>query len=285
VARVKALSTAHQNAGFVDLDAGRYRAAIEHFQEANRLIEGPLKEQPKDPALRTARLSNLLREGNARWDQYRRENGELDKALQVLRQAYQEGNALIEDDPDNDGALTGITGVCQMYGSILLELKRPTDALPLFERAIAIVTRQLKSTPNDSDSLFNLAIIRVWTSGCRRDLHDLKGALNESREAASSWDSLIKSRPGSYRYLHQKADNLNTMGNLLAMQGDIAGARARLTEGLEIAKSLPNENAKLQHVGDRERIAKISGKAPEAVKSRLSLPRTRILQNAYRSPN
>lgn len=57
------------------------------------------------------------------------------------------------------------------------------------------------------------------------------------------WDRLLAARPGTFRYLHQKADNLNTMGNLLAMRGDIAGARSCFREGLAIAESLTPQDA------------------------------------------
>jgi hypothetical protein len=49
-------------------------------------------------------------------------------------------------------------------------------------------------------------------------------------------------RPGTFRYLHQKADTLNTIGNLLAQQGDIAGARAAFHKGLAIAEKLPQQD-------------------------------------------
>lgn len=61
--------------------------------------------------------------------------------------------------------------------------------------------------------------------------------------AAELWDRLLADRPGTFRYLHQKADNLNTMGNLLAMQGDFARARACFHEGLAIAEKLPKQDA------------------------------------------
>jgi hypothetical protein len=50
-------------------------------------------------------------------------------------------------------------------------------------------------------------------------------------------------RPGTYRFLHQKADNLNTMGNLLALKGDVEGARKCYRSGLEIAEKLPSQTA------------------------------------------
>jgi tetratricopeptide (TPR) repeat protein len=101
----------------------------------------------------------------------------------------------------------------------------------------------LQIAPNDANAAFDLAIIRVWTSDCRRDLHDLSGALRESKQAAELWDRLLAARPGTFRYLHQKADNLNTMGNLLALRGDIPGARACFREGLAIAEKLPQQDA------------------------------------------
>jgi hypothetical protein len=75
--------------------------------------------------------------------------------------------------------------------------------------------------PKESETSQGKAHERVWRSDCRRDLHDLSGALRESKQAAELWDRLLAARPNTFRYLHQKADNLNTMGNLLALRGDI----------------------------------------------------------------
>jgi len=70
----------------------------------------------------------------------------------------------------------------------------------------------------------------------------LAGALQESKMAGELWDHLLAERPGTFRYLHQKADNLNTMGNLLALRGDKAGAGACFREGLAIAEKLPPQD-------------------------------------------
>ncbi|HME07625.1 MAG TPA: serine/threonine-protein kinase [Bryobacteraceae bacterium] len=242
-ARVQSLAGAHHNAGFVDLDAGRFAGAIQQFQVANQLIDKPLQEHPQDATLRASRLAYLLRLGDAMRQQARREHGSTAQALAVLQQAYDVGNLLVSEDLVDAGAQGDLVGVCQMYASTLLDLKRPAEALPLFERAISILTRQLRLAPDDTNSAFNLAIVRVWTSDCRRDLHDLNGALTESKLANETWDQLLKKRPGTFRYLHQKADNLNTMGNLLASLGDIDSARSRLLEGLSIASKLPKQNA------------------------------------------
>ena len=120
--------------------------------------------------------------------------------------------------------------------------RRPAEGLPILERGIEIYSHHLANVPEDINTAFNLAIIRVWTSDCRRDLHDLKGALAESKMAAELWDRLLVLRPGTFRYLHQKADNLNTMGNLLALNGDVEGARECFRTGLEIAEQLPKQD-------------------------------------------
>jgi len=49
--------------------------------------------------------------------------------------------------------------------------------LPLFEWGIEVYVRQLNNAPEDINVAFNLAVTRVWTPGCRRDVHDLNGVL------------------------------------------------------------------------------------------------------------
>ena len=242
-ARVSALASGYLGAGYVELDAGRYEAAIADFNQGNRLLDRLLLDRPADASLRRSRMVFLHKIGEATWNLRRKEKGRSADALPFLQQAYQMGNDLVMDDPANDGAENDLANLCQPYGSILLESGKPAEALPLFERGIEILSRHLRNAPDDSNTASNLAIIRVWTSDCRRDLHDLNGALNESRQAAQLWDRLLAMRPGTFRFLHQKADNLNTMGNLLALKGDMDGARKCFREGLEIAENLPRQDA------------------------------------------
>jgi eukaryotic-like serine/threonine-protein kinase len=243
MARLKAIATGHLGAGYVELDAGRYAGAIDHFTQGNHLLDQPLVSQPKDASLRRMRIVFLQKIGEATKQLRRKEKGRVSDAFPFFQTAYQMGNDLVAEDPADEGAQTDLAGLCQLYGSTLLLEGRAAEGLPLFERGITILARQVKNVPADTNAAFNLAVTRVWTSDCRRDLHDLNGALAETRMAGELWDRLLTLRPGTFRFLHQKADNLNTMGNLLALRGDREGARACFRAGLDIAEKLPKQEA------------------------------------------
>jgi tetratricopeptide (TPR) repeat protein len=242
VARVRALASGYVTAGYAELDAGRYSRAIDYFSEGNQLLEQPLASHPKDASLRRIRMVLLQKVGEATSRLRQKEKGHVSDAFPFFQTAYQIGNDLVSEDQADEGASNDFAGLCQLYGSTLQVQGRPAEGLPVLERGIEIYSRHLANVPEDTNTAFNLAIIRVWTSDCRRDLHDLKGALTESRMAAELWDRLLVLRPGTFRYLHQKADNLNTMGNLLALTGDVEGARKCFRMGLDIAEKLPKEN-------------------------------------------
>jgi hypothetical protein len=90
--------------------------------------------------------------------------------------------------------------------------------------------------------------------------------LTETKLADELWDRVLVLRPGTFRFLHQKADNLNTMGNLLALKGDVEGARQCLLSGLKIAENLPKQEAMYSTsvvVNElRESLAKLSQSHP-----------------------
>jgi len=240
---LKAIASGHLGAGYLDMDAGRFADAIGHFSEGNQLLEKPLVAQPKDASLRRMRMVLLQKIGEATKRLREKEKGRVSDALPFFQQAYQMGNDLVAEDPADEGVQTDLAGLCQLYASTLLTEGRAAEGLSLFERGIAIYARQLRNVPGDSNAAFNLAVTRVWMSDCRRDLHDLNGALAETKLAAELWDRLLALRPGTFRFLHQKADNLNTMGNLLALRGDVEGARACFRAGLDIAERLPKQEA------------------------------------------
>jgi eukaryotic-like serine/threonine-protein kinase len=241
--RVAGMASAYRGLGYGDLDAGNPAGAIEHFKKGTQFLEQALVADPKNASTRRALMRLVADTGNATKQLRERDHGVLADALPYLRRAYMLGNELVTEDPANELVQGDLAGICQLYGSTLQEAGKAADALPLLERGIDIFSRQLKNERGDANTAFNLAIIRVWTSDCRRDLHDLAGALEESKMAGELWDRLLAARPGTFRYLHQKADNLNTMGNLLAARGDIAGARACFRQGLEIAEKLPQQDA------------------------------------------
>jgi serine/threonine protein kinase/tetratricopeptide (TPR) repeat protein len=242
-ARVRTLASSYVGAGYVELDAGRYGEAIDQFSQGNRLLDAPLMAVPKDPALRRQRMVLLEKIGEATGRLRAKENGARSDALPFFETASRIGNELVAEDPVDEGIQTDFAGLCQLYGSSLVLQRRPADGLPLLRRAVEIYARQWNNVPEDTNAAFNLAVTRVWTSDCRRDLGDLQGALEETSKAGQIWDRLLTLRPGTFRYLHQKADNLNTMGNLLAREGDVDGARKCFREGLEIAENLPAQDA------------------------------------------
>lgn len=241
--RLLGMASSYRGLGFMELDGGKYAAALEYFKKGTQLLEQALAADPKNVTVRRTLMKLVSDIGDATQQLRRREHGPQADALPFLQRAYTLGNDLVNEDPANALIQHDLARVCQLYASILEAAGKNAEALPLLERGIEILSRQLQNAPNDANTAFDLAIVRVWTSDCRRDLHDLSGALRESKEAAELWDRLLAARPGTFRYLHQKADNLNTMGNLLALRGDIAGARACFREGLAIAEKLPQQDA------------------------------------------
>jgi tetratricopeptide (TPR) repeat protein len=241
--RLIGMASANRVLGFMELDGGKYASAVEYFKKGTALLEQALAADPKNVTARRALMKLVSDTGDAMQQLSRKEKGSQADPLPFLQRAYRLGNELVTEDPTNDLIQHDLARVCQLYGSILQTAGKDAEALPLLERGIEILSRQLKNAPDDANTAFDLAIVRVWTSDCRRDLHDLPGALRESKLAAELWDRLLAARPGTFRYLHQKADNLNTMGNLLALRGDIPGARACFREGLAIAEKLPAQDA------------------------------------------
>jgi eukaryotic-like serine/threonine-protein kinase len=242
-ARLVSLASAYRQLGFMELDAGKSADSMNEFSLGTQVLERGLAVDPRNVTLRDALMRLVSDNGDALQQLRRKTKGQVSDCFPYLEKAYAIGNELVTEDPANQNVQGNFARVCQLYGSSLQAAGRASAALPLLERAVQIYSRQLTSAPTDASAAFNLAIVRVWTSDTRRDLHDLNGALRESRMAGEIWDRLLETRPGTFRYLHQKADNLNTMGNLLAAQGDTAGARACFREGLAIAEKLPQQDA------------------------------------------
>jgi tetratricopeptide (TPR) repeat protein len=241
-ARLLGIASAYRALGFGELDSGNPAGAAEQFKKGIQIVEQALARDPKNLSTRQALMKLLGDTGNAILDLRRTRHAPVTDAIPYLLRAYTVGSELVTEDPANELVQSGLARICQLYGSTLQEQAKPAQALPFFQRAIQIYSRKLDKLPDDASAAFDLAIVRVWTSDCRRDLHDLTGALNESILAGEIWDRLLAKRPGTFRYLHQKADNLNTMGNLFAAEGQIAKARACFREGLQIAENLPQQN-------------------------------------------
>jgi tetratricopeptide (TPR) repeat protein len=241
-ARLTGMASGYRQLGNVELEGGKWSDAIADFSKGTELLEHGLTADPRNLSIRRGLMRTVSDAGKAMQELRRREKGRVADALPYLQRAYTIGSELAAEDPANELIQSDLAGICQLYGSTLQTIGKAKEALPLLEQGIAIFSRKLRDAPEDANIAFNLAVIRVWTSDTRRDLHDLAGALQESKMAGEIWDRLLAARPGTFRYLHQKADNLNTMGSLLAAQGDIAAARACFREGLAIAEKLPQQD-------------------------------------------
>jgi tetratricopeptide (TPR) repeat protein len=169
----------------------------------------------------------------------RKQKKDLTQALPVFESTLGMGRQLLKEDPNNALVQQDVASISVSAGSTFEQVGKPKEALSILEPAMEIQERRLVRSPGNREASYGLALLRMWSADCHKDLHDLAGALRDRRRAMELFDRLVAQSPSNYTYVHQKAHNLRETGDLLAALGDVSAARGYYHTGLEIAEKLP----------------------------------------------
>ena len=81
--------------------------------------------------------------------------------------------------------------------------------------------------------------MQILSADCHQDLRNLPEALKDALAGIAILDMLVKTNPDSMEYQFARIQALQSIGHILAEQGDYQGARSTFHRGLEAAKRLP----------------------------------------------
>jgi tetratricopeptide (TPR) repeat protein len=121
----------------------------------------------------------------------------------------------------------------------LQELHRPREALNVLTPAIARQEIRYESDPESRPMGSYLAIMKILSAECYKDLGNLPEALKDAVAGFGIVDLLVKTSPDNMEYRFARVEAFQAIGNILAEQGDYQGARSTFRRGLEAARQLP----------------------------------------------
>lgn len=236
---LRAVAVRYWAVGSAQKVAGHPEEAVATFTTTVELLRQVAARNPANVQSRRELLGALWLLADSTVDLLHKQKKGQEEALPLWEDAWRIGTQLLKEDPANALVEADVTSISLGLGTALQEVGRPRDALAVFRSATETQERRFISAPDNRTVAYHLALLEVGSAECKKDLHDLAGALSGRRAAIRLFDQLVTASPANYEYRHEKAVNLQGAGEVLAAQGDYPGARAMYREGLEIAERLP----------------------------------------------
>ena len=131
------LSVAHKRLGALLIAQKKYAQALPEYQAAQSLDELLLATHPDDANARYAITLTYSDIGYIYWKQ-----GNLAAAFTNYQKVLGIREALAKADPHDDHAISGVARTCGYIGDVLLDQKKPQDALHYHLRELAILEQQ-----------------------------------------------------------------------------------------------------------------------------------------------
>lgn len=172
--------------------------------------------------------------------------GDTGAALASYREAHAAALAMARDirgNPDiapvNVIEAMGLAGnALDRIGDILLETGSPSDALKIFEQALAILEELGQREPANPDWKTGLSVTLGKVGDARLEAGDARGALTAYETSLDVAVGLAAADPGTGRLQNDVAAGLDRIGGLRRDMGDPAGALVAFERSLAIARDL-----------------------------------------------
>jgi serine/threonine-protein kinase len=260
VGRRRELSKAHYNRALLEEALGRPAAAALSLREARELQEKLAEELPGDPALK----QELARA----WTVYGRvKSGQPDEAEKALRRGLGILESMVKDAPENRATRQELLLACNQLGD-LLHGRRPSEAGPLFARAVVLGRGLVRDYPTVPDYQQELAAglngLALWhLAAGRRDEADKAFA-----EAVRLKGRLASSYPDRLDFRLDLAKSQGNVGLSQQTAGRVGQAREAYRRAVttlrELAEEHPDVAAYEQQLAlALVRLASVDGNAAE----------------------
>ncbi len=227
------IACAKHNLGLALIRKRQPEAALSVAKEKVAIGQRLVARQPDSPLAQHRLATGQLQVASVLRDLERFESADA-----VLAAASKRIGPIVEAI-DNRGLRTVLAEIENLRGTILRQLRRPTDAIAAFERAIAVQQRLVAANPNVLDhqthlagSLCNLGVMRLG----RRQIEEAHDLMQRALEHIRRALAIDPNAPVARDYRRIIAREFNNVGFALALYDDIA------RQTLEFVGEQPDEH-------------------------------------------
>jgi tetratricopeptide (TPR) repeat protein len=219
--------------------AGRPEEAVADFTRTLELLRRIAASDPGNAQIRREVLGASWLLASSLHELLAKQKKSLEGDLPLWEDALRTGIQLLKEDPGNALVETDVALISLGFANTLEDSHRFKQALKVLTPAIARQEIRHKSNPDNRPAASYLAIMKILSSECHKDLGELPEALKNADAALGILDMLVRASPDSVEYKFARIQALQSIGNILAAQGDYQGARSTFRRGLEAATTLP----------------------------------------------
>jgi eukaryotic-like serine/threonine-protein kinase len=234
-----ALAEADRNVGKLAGQIGTGNSeAIAYYRKAREILERLFAEDPNDGESERSLMGVLSELGFIALGP----GSSKDSALADMRRAYAMADRRVKADPADAEAVTNLFGICARLGGSLEGRGTREERYRVLGRAVQAASDLVQLDPGSEDDRWLLGSAHDHMAGLLDDDGNLGDAVEHLRIAAGIYRDLAAADPSESRIRLSQALNCLRFGNVLAKQGDWAGARRMYALGHAVAAKLAPSN-------------------------------------------
>jgi tetratricopeptide (TPR) repeat protein len=212
--------------------------AIAYYSKAREIFERLSREDPSDGESERGLMKALSELGFSMLGP----GSSKAEALANMRRAYSIADRKVRADPADAEDVTNLFAICVRLGGSLEGRRTRAERYRVLGRAVQAAGDLVQRDPGNQDDRLLLGSAHDHIAGFLEDDGNLADAAPHRRIAADIYRDLAAADPSESRIRLSQAWNCLRFGDLLARQGDWAGARRSYGLGREVAEKMEPAN-------------------------------------------
>jgi len=216
--------------------------SVGYYEKALPIFERLSAQDPADADVRRMLMVVLaeLGEMQLRGSPNPRTIGQM--PLANLRRAYAMADNAVTIDPANARAVTDLVAMCARLANSLGVLGRGTEGERIMERAVQAASDLARRDQASGENRLDLGKVHSQFADLLAKNARMPDAIRHRRIAAEIYAKMAAVNPADSKVRLLQVWNWSSLGDLLAKQGDLTGARSSYALGREVAEVLAPGN-------------------------------------------
>ncbi len=186
--------------------------------------------------------------GDVQGNEYFANLGDTKGALKSYRKSLELREAIFQKDTENAEIQSELANSNERIGDVLWSMEDLPGTLENYRQTLAIRKKLSSAAPDSDQAKLSLALI-LFKSGDLlgndgfSNLGDVKGSLENHRQALEIRESLAAKEPTNLEFLDHLLSSYTNMGNVLRLNGDVPSAEQNYRRALTLALKIAAQNS------------------------------------------
>ena len=221
----------------------RLTEALSLLERSKRLLEGCLRERPNDGVGRRLLLDILTRESHVL-----RDTGELEAAVDAIREAIELGVVLTQTEPMNMMARASLAECYSALGFALWQKDETDAALDAYQNALRTNRELAGQDPSNQNRQRRLADTLANVGEMQHELGDTANAQASLSEGVAILEQLVLENPEHAEWSYSLAAALLELGRVQADRGAVSTARSAWREAADAMEPIARRRGDLYYL-------------------------------------